>query len=244
METSEAVFLEVIMTKIQEILFRHQDEKYRVFMAKLVPTLPIENMIGIRSPEFKKIIKEVHNEAEDEIPAFLEALPHQFLEENYLQNALLSEIKDFDAFIGAFEKYLPCVNNWAVSDGINPPVLQKNHEKLVPYIKKWILSDEPYTKRIAMHFIMKYFFDEDFNTEYLDWAADIRSEEYYVNMMTAWLFAEALVKQWDAAIPYIQQEKLDVWTHNKAIQKACESFRISPEQKEYLKSLKRKQAKK
>ncbi len=228
------------MTKIQEILFRHQDEKYGNFMAKLIPTLPRENIIGIRSPEFKKIIKEVHADAEDEIPAFLETLPHKYQEENYLQNILLSEIKDFNQFIIAFEKYLPYINNWAVSDGINPKVLQKNHERLIPYISKWIKSDAPYTKRVAMLFIMKYFLEDDFKTEYLDWAAEIRSEEYYVNMMTAWLFAEALAKQWNSAITYIQQNKLDVWTHNKAIQKARESFRIADEQKEYLKGLKRK----
>lgn len=226
------------MSKIQQILFRHQDLKYGDFLSKCVPNIPREAIIGIRSPEFKKIIKEVHAEAEDEIPVFIESLPHQYQEENYLQNILLSEIKDFDAFMVAFEKYLPHINNWAVSDGLNPKILQKNHERLVPFIAKWIKSDEPYTQRVAMLFIKKFFLEEDFNTEYLDWAAAIRTDEYYVNMMTAWLFAEALTKQWDSTIPYIQQKKLDVWTHNKAIQKARESFRITDDQKEYLKTLK------
>lgn len=227
------------MSKILEILYRHQDVKYGDFLSKLIPTIPREAIIGVRSPEMKKILKEVHAEAEDEIPAFLESLPHQFQEENYLQNMLLSEIKDFDLFIQAFEKYLPHINNWAVTDGINPKVLKKNTERFVPYIKKWLKSDEPYTKRVALHLLMSNYLNENFKTEYLDLTVKIRSDEYYVNMMIAWFFAEALTKQWDSAIVYIQQNKLDEWTHNKAIQKACESFRITDEQKKYLKKLKR-----
>lgn len=226
------------MNKILDILYRHQDEKYGDFMSKLIPTLPRENIIGIRSPAFKKIPKEVHAEAEDEIEAFLKELPHKYQEENYLHNALISEIKDFDVFMNAFEKYLPYINNWAVSDGLNPQVLQKNHDKLVPYIAKWIKSESSYTNRVAMLFIMKYFLDEDFKAEYLSWAAEIRSDEYYVNMMTAWLFAEALSKQWNEAVRFIQEKKLDAWTHNKAIQKARESHKITDEKKEYLKNLK------
>ncbi len=232
------------MNKILEILYRHQDKKYGDFMAKLIPTMSRENIIGIRSPEFKKIMKEVHAEAEDEVESFLNEMPHKFQEENYLHNALISEIKDFDKFMDEFEKYLPYINNWAVSDGLNPKVLQKNHDKLVPYIRKWICCDEPYSKRVAMLFTMKYFLDEDFKAEYLEWAAEIRSDEYYVNMMTAWLFAEALSKQWDEAVRFIQEKRLDVWTHNKAIQKARESHKITDERKEYLKSLKRKKEEK
>lgn len=228
------------MTKIQQILFRHQDVKYGDFTAKLIPDIPRMNLIGVRSPEFKIILKEVHTEAENEIPDFLNALPHKYQEENYLQNKLLAEIKDFDKFISAFEKFLPCINNWAVSDGISPKVLEKNHDRLVPYIRKWINNGNPYTKRVAMLFIKKYFLNRDFKSEYLEWAAKIRSDEYYVNMMTAWLFADALVKQWDCAVTFLLQNRLDVWTHNKAIQKARESFRITPERKEYLKALKRK----
>lgn len=228
------------MSKILEILYRHQDVKYGDFMAKLVPNLPREQFIGIRSPEYKKILKEVHAQAEDEIPAFLTMLPHQFHEENCLHNILVSEIKDFDQFILIFEQYLPFINNWAVSDGLNPPVLIKNLKRSIPYITKWIKSELPYTKRVAMILIKKNFLDDEFNPDFLDLAAEIRSDEYYVNMMTAWLFAEALTKQWETAIKYIQQNKLDVWTHNKAIQKARESYRFTDEQKEYLKSLKRK----
>lgn len=226
------------MTKIQEILYHHQDEKYGDFLSKLVPTLPREKFIGIRSPEFKKIIKEVHSQAEEEIESFMKTLPHEFQEENTLQVMLIGEIKDYDKCLASLEQFLPYVDNWAISDGINPKVFNKNHNQIIKKIPQWLEDEKPYTKRVAMLFLMKYFLEEDFKYEYLTWAAKIRSEEYYVNMMTAWLFAEALVKQWDAAIEFFKTPQLAPWTHNKAIQKARESFRITPEQKEYLKSLK------
>lgn len=226
------------MTKIQEILFHHQDKKYGDFIAKLVPTLPREKFIGIRSPEFKKIIKEVHAQAEEEIESFMNTLPHQFQEENTLQVILICEMKDYEKCLVALEQFLPYVDNWAISDGINPKVFNKNHDKIITKIPEWLEDEKPYTKRVAMLFLMKYFLTEDFKPEYLTWVAKIRSEEYYVNMMTSWLFAEALTKQWDATIEFIKTPQLDPWTHNKAIQKARESFRITAEQKEYLKSLK------
>ena len=226
------------MNKIQEILFLHQDVKYADFTAKLVPNLPRESFIGVRSPEYKKVMKELKELSESEINAFLEELPHQYHEENAVHSMLISQEKDFDELIVKFEKFLPYITNWAISDVLNPKVFEKNHEKLIPFVHKWILSDEPYTKRVAMIFLKKYYLDEDFKSEYLDWAAEIRSEEYYVNMMTAWLFADALVKQWDTAVTYLQEKRLDKWTNNKTIQKARESFRITDEQKEYLKTLK------
>ena len=226
------------MNKIQEILFLHQDVKYADFTAKLVPNLPRESFIGVRSPEYKKVMKELKELSESEINAFLEELPHQYHEENAVHSMWISQEKDFDELIVKFEKFLPYITNWAISDVLNPKVFEKNHEKLIPFVHKWILSDEPYTKRVAMIFLKKYYLDEDFKSEYLDWAAEIRSEEYYVNMMTAWLFADALVKQWDTAVTYLQEKRLDKWTNNKTIQKARESFRITDEQKEYLKTLK------
>ncbi|MCQ2591304.1 MAG: DNA alkylation repair protein [Treponema sp.] len=226
------------MDKIIEILQRHQDVAYGDFLAKLVPTLPRERFIGIRSPEYKKIVKEIKTEAEAEIDLFMKELPHKFHEENVLHVVLINEIKDFETCMAELEQFLPYVDNWAVSDGISPKIFGKNHNKLEAKIKEWIALPDTYTKRVAMLFIKKYFLDEDFKTEYLDLAAQIRSEEYYVNMMTAWLFADALVKQWDSAVKYLQEHKLDSWTHNKTIQKARESFRITAEQKEYLKGLK------
>ncbi len=226
------------MKKVLEILYRHQDEKYGDFIARLVPTLPRNSFIGIRSPEYKKILKELHTEAEDGIAEFMDSLPHQFHEENVLQVCLINEMKDYDASLKALEKFLPYVNNWAVSDGLGSKVYGKNSEKLITKIEAWMKSSEPYTLRVAMLFIKKYFLNENYKPEYLEWAASIRSDEYYVNMMTAWLFADALVFQWDSAVEFLKNKKLAPWTHNKAIQKARESFRITDEQKEYLKSLK------
>lgn len=226
------------MTKIQTILFSHQDQKYGDFIAKLVPTLPREKFIGIRSPEYKKILKEIKEVPEEEVQDFLNTLPHQYHEENILQVTLINACKDFDQSLTMLEQFLPYVDNWAVSDVIGSKIMEKNRPQLLPYIEKWIKSDEPYAQRVAMLFLKKYFLNDDYKPEYLELAAQIRSQEYYVNMMTAWLFADALVKQWDSAITFIQQHRLDNWTNNKTIQKARESFRITPEQKEYLKSLK------
>lgn len=226
------------MTKIQEILFEYQDEKYGDFSAKLIPTLPRESFIGVRSPDYKKIIKQINNLPSSEIQTFLKNLPHHYHEENILHIAMINKIKDYEDCVLELEHFLPYINSWAVSDGLNPPILKKNKDKIITKIEQWIKAEKPFTKRVGMLLLMKYFLDDDFKPEYLELPAQIRSEEYYVNMMTAWFFAEALVKQWDAALPYIQNKKLDSWTHNKSIQKACESFRVSPEHKEYLKSLK------
>lgn len=227
------------MSRILDIIYRHQDEKYGDFIAKCVPNIPRECFIGVRSPEYKKILKELHNEAEDEIEEFKRSLPHSFFEENAVHCSLICEIKDFDECLSELEAFLPYINNWANSDSLNPGVFRKSHERLAPKIREWIEAPAPYTKRVGMLFVMKYFLEEDFRAEYLDLAAAVRSDEYYVNMMTAWLFAEALAKQWETAVKYIEENRLDVWTHNKAIQKAGESYRITDEQKAYLKSLKR-----
>lgn len=226
------------MTTIETILFSHQDEKYGDFIAKLVPTLPREKFIGIRSSEYKKILKELENVPQEEIQAFLTSLPHKYHEENALHVCLINACKDFNQAISMLQTFLPYADNWAITDSLGSRTMEKNSQLLVPYIKDWIKSPEPYTQRIAMLLTKKYFLSAHFNLELLEMAAQIRSEEYYVNMMTAWLFADALVYQWDTAVTFIQQHRLDKWTNNKAIQKARESFRITLEQKEYLKSFK------
>ena len=226
------------MTQIQKILFEYQDEKYADFSAKLVPTLPREAFIGVRSPSYKLILRRVKELPVAELQTFLQTLPHKYHEENSLHIALINKIKNYDECLAELEHFLPYVNSWAVSDALNPAVLKKNRQQLLPKLEQWMRDEAPFTKRVGMLLLMKYFLDDDFKPEYLELPAKIRSQEYYVNMMTAWLFAEALVKQWDAALPFIQNKKLDTWTHNKAIQKACESFRVSPEKKEYLKQLK------
>lgn len=229
------------MTEIQQILFSHQDKKYADFVSKLVPTVPKERFIGVRSPEFKKIIRDIKsNLSESQINDFLQNLPHEYHEENILQVCLLNNLDDYDEYIQKLEAFLPFVDNWAVSDGLGNKMLEKNAQKLIEKISVWIQDDKPYTKRVAMLFLKKYYLHESFSEEYLKWACEIRTDEYYVNMMTAWLFADSLVYQWDTTIRFLQEQKLDIWTHNKTIQKARESFRITPEQKEYLKTLKRK----
>lgn len=223
---------------ILDILYKHQDIKYGDFSAKLIPTLPREKFIGIRSPEFKKIIKEINDECPQEIESFLNTLPHQYHEENILQVCFINKIKNFDEAIKNLETFIPFADNWAVTDGIGPACFENNKESLIQKIKLWINDDRPYIKRVAMLLIKKFYLKEAFNPEYLEWAAAIRSDEYYVNMMTAWLFADAMVFQWDSAINFLTSRKMDSWTHNKAIQKAIESFRITDEQKTFLRSLK------
>ena len=222
--------------ELTDILYRHQDEKYGDFTAKLIPNIPRENFIGIRTPEYKKIVKEIGDDPV--VTEFLAELPHRFHEENCLHSAFICRIKDFDECLKEVERFAPYIDNWAVNDGLDPKVFAKHHEELLPKVQEWIASEKPYVRRLGMHLLMSHFLGEDFRPEYLDLPADLRSGEYYVNMMTAWLFAEALVKQWEAALPYIENRRLDPWTLNKAIQKARESYRITEEQKEYLNSLK------
>lgn len=235
------MFEELKMTEIQQILFKYQDQKYADFISKLVPTVPKQNFIGIRSPVYKKIIKEINeNLSPTIIENFLKVLPHKYHEENCLHVNFINNIKDYDEYIRKLELFLPYIDNWAVSDSLGAKILEKNPQKLIEKIHSWIQDEKPYTKRVAMLFLKKYYLNQNFSEKYLQWASKIRTDEYYVNMMTAWLFADALVYQWDTAIKFLQEQKLDTWTHNKIIQKARESFRITPEQKEYLKTLKRK----
>lgn len=222
---------------IQERLFALQDEKYGDFQSNLIPGLPRENMIGIRMPAMRKLAKEFAKE--EEASAFLKQLPHTYYDENVLHAFLIASIQDYDACMEAVEAFLPYIDNWAVCDCLSPKVFGKHKAELLQKIRLWIPSKHTYTCRFGMGMLMRWFLDEDFKPEYLEMPAAVRSEEYYVNMMTAWFFATALAKQWDAAISYLEQPHLDPWTHNKAIQKARESYRITPEQKAYLKTLKR-----
>lgn len=221
---------------IQERLFALQDGDYGDFHSSLLPGFPREYFIGIRVPVLRKFVKEYKKE--EEAREFLTQLPHTYYEESMVHTFLIAEIKDYDTCIKAVEAFLPYINNWAVCDGLSPKVFKDHKLELLEKIKQWIPSDHPYTCRFGMGMLMRWFLDEDFRPEYLKMPAAVRSEEYYVNMMTAWFFATALAKQWDAAIPYLEKQVLDPWTHNKTIQKARESFRITPEQKEYLKTLK------
>ena len=222
--------------KIQERLLALQDEKYRDFHSKLIPTIPPETIIGIRMPVMRKLVKEYAKDPES--ADFLKQLPHTYYDENLLHALLVAEIKDYDTCVKEVERFLPYVDNWAVCDGFSPKVFRKNRDRLIEKVKEWSASELPYTCRFGIGMLMTHFLEEDFRPEYLEIPAAVHSGEYYVNMMIAWFYATALAKQWDAAIGYIEGQRLDPWTHNKTIQKARESYRITPEQKEYLKTLK------
>lgn len=222
--------------EIQTELFRNQDVKYRDFQAKLLPTLNPQTIIGVRTPFLRAMAKSLCKE--NDFAEFLNALPHKYFDENQLHAFLISEIKDFALCIEELNRFLPFVDNWATCDQMSPKVFGKHKAELLEQAKIWLSSPEPYTVRFAVGMLMQYFLDEDFAPEYPKMVLTIRSEEYYVKMMVAWYFATALAKQYEAIIPFLEQQSLEPWTHNKAIQKALESYRISDEQKRYLRTLK------
>lgn len=221
---------------IIQFLKENQDIEYRDFQAKLIPTIEKEKIIGVRVPVLRKYAREIAKDKD--IDAFLNDLPHTYLEENHLHMMIIGMIKDFDECLSQVEKFLPYIDNWATCDAGAPKVFARHTDELYQHVKRWIKSGRTYTIRYGTGMLMRLYLDEKFKSEYCDVAAKIRSDEYYVNMMTAWYFATALAKQYDTAVKYIEDKKLDEWTHNKAIQKACESYRVAPEQKMYLKSLK------
>ena len=221
-----------IVNEIEKKLFSLADEKYRDFSASLIPTVDKNNVIGVRTPELRKLAKTL---AKDERTAeFLSALPHKYQEENALHGYIISLEKDFDTAVSEIERFLPYIDNWSVCDTTAPKAFEKNKPALLEYIKKWLRSDRTYTVRFGIGMLMQHFLDEAFESEQMTLVADIRSEEYYVKMMQAWYFATALAKQYEAAFEIIRDKKLDKWTHNKTIQKAVESYRITDEQKALL----------
>lgn len=224
------------MSSITEKLFSMQDIKYRDFQVKLIPEISVENVIGIRTPELRKYAKELVKSGNT--AQFLSELPHKYFDENQLHAFIISEVSNYEEAIKLTEEFLPYVDNWATCDQLRPKAFKKNRDKLIDRIKAWISSDKTYTIRFGIGMLMCHFLDDDFKAEYLELVAGVRSEEYYVNMMIAWYFATALAKQYDHAVKYLESNSLSQWVHNKTIQKARESFRITAEQKEYLKTLK------
>ena len=224
----------MIKSIIQKKLISMSEEKYREFSSKLMPTVEKSNVIGIRTPILRRYAKELEN-----YDAFLNDLPHKYFEENNLHAFLIERERDFDKCVELLDSFLPYIDNWATCDSMKPKVLKKEPEKLLKHIKKWIKSKDVYTVRYGINLLMSFYLDDNFDEAYLKLVAKIKSDEYYINMMRAWYFATALAKQYKEALPYIENNILDLWTHNKTIQKATESLRISSEQKEYLKTLKR-----
>lgn len=225
------------MSAITERLFALADEGYRQFQMPLISTVEPARVIGVRTPVLRKLAKELAGTAE--AAAFLRDLPHTYYEENNLHAFLVEQIKDYDACIAAIDAFLPHVDNWSTCDGWSPKVLKKHPEELLRKIREWMASHAPYTVRFGIGMLQRHFLDERFDAAYLDWVAAIDREEYYVRMMVAWYFATALAKQYEAALPYIEDGRLPLWTHNKALQKAVESYRVSDEHKTYLKTLKK-----
>lgn len=221
---------------LEEKLFSMQDKDYRAFSSKLMPGISSDTVIGVRTPQLKSLAKELLKNKEYE--GFLSVLPHRYFEENQLHGFIISGLSDYDEVILQLERFLPCVDNWATCDQLRPKIFKKHRNRLIEDIKKWILSSDTYTVRFGVGMLMCHFLDEDFCEEYLRWVSEIRSEEYYINMMLAWYFATALAKQYDKAVLYLENRKLGDMVHNMTIRKASESYRVSDEHKAYLKKLK------
>ncbi len=227
---------EEVQKKVQQELFELQDLKYRDFHAKLIPTMEKEKIIGVRTPALRGFAKKFGKTEESKL--FIKKLPHQYYEENNLHGLLIEQIKDYDECLVELKRFLPYIDNWATCDLLALRLVKKHLDVFIKEIYKFMESEHTYIIRFGISMLMKYYLEDEFNIEYPDKVADIRSEEYYVNMMRAWYFATALAKQYEQIIPFVEKKRLDVWTHNKTIQKAIESYRITDEQKTYLRTLK------
>lgn len=227
---------ETVIRQIRAELFEMQDADYREFHSKLIPNIEPEKIIGVRTPKLRKYARGLAKT--EQAAVFLDCLPHEYYEENNLHGFLLEQIKDYDACVAQWNIFLPYVDNWATCDMPSPKVFKKHLRELLPQLRIWMDSGETYTVRFAIGMLMRFYLDDGtFSQEYVEWVKAVRSDEYYVKMMVAWYFATALAKQWEAVIPYIEERRLTQWCHNKSIQKAVESSRITPEQKTYLRGL-------
>lgn len=226
---------EEMIQDVQKKLFEIQDMEYRDFHAKLVPTMEKDKFIGIRMPMLRKFAKEFGKTEESEM--FLKIFPHQYYEENNLHGLLIEQIRDYDKCMEELERFLPFIDNWATCDMLTLKIVKKHKDVFIREVYRWMESDKPYTIRFGISMLMRHYLDEDFKMEYPEKVAAICSEEYYVNMMRAWYFATALAKQYEQILPFLEEKRMDIWTHNKTIQKAIESYQITPEQKSYLRTL-------
>ena len=228
-------------SQLQESLFSLQDEAYKAFQEKLIPSVGPNSVIGVRTPALRRLTSDFAKT--DGFLAFMSDLPHDYYEENCLHGFLIEKLNDFEQTIEALDRFLPYVDNWATCDMISPKIFSKNKEKLFPVIKGWLSSEHIYMVRFGIVMLMKHYLDEAFSTHHLQLVANIRSDEYYIEMAQAWYFAEALIKQYESTLPYLKNETLSLFVHNKTISKACDSFRLDNEKKIFLKSLRRKNSK-
>ena len=227
--------MKTIINEIREELQSLQDTGYRDLQCRILPTVKPETIIGVRTPDLRQLAKRVSKR--DDVEEFLNDLPHTYFEENQLHAFIISGIKDFKRCVDSVSRFLPYIDNWATCDQLSPKVFSKHKEELLPWIRGWIADGNTYTVRFGVGMLMQHYLDDAFDSAYPSLVAEIRSEEYYVRMMIAWYFATSLAKQYETIIPFLEKKRLDVWTHNKTIQKAVESYRITPEQKDYLKFL-------
>lgn len=223
--------------ELREELFKYSDEKFQAFQAKLLPTLEPRTVIGVKTPVLRALASRLY--AENDHSELLAALPHEYFEEEQLHAFLISEIKDFELCMEKLNEFLPFVDNWATCDQMSPKCFKKHTAELLAQIRLWLTSERTYTLRFAIAMLMRYFLDDDFDPEYPRLLSALRTDEYYVKMMIAWYFATALAKQYEAVIPVFENNELEPWTHNKALQKAMESYRIPDERKKYLRTLRR-----
>ena len=229
------------MTDIQTALFALRDPAYQAFQSKLIPTIDPQTVIGVRMPALRKLAREIAGTPV--AGGFLQELPHRYYEENNLHGLLISAIPDYDGAVAALETFLPYVDNWATCDLLAVKTVKNHLDLYISEVYRWMESDQPYTIRFGVNMLMKYYLGDNFKIEYPEKVAAIRSEEYYVNMVRAWYFATALAKQYEQILPFLEERRMDLWTHNKTIQKAIESYRITSEQKEYLRTLRIKREK-
>lgn len=230
-----------VLRQVQEELFAMQDMGYRDFHAKLMPTMDKERVIGVRTPALRAFAK-VYGKTE-EAKSFLQVLPHTYYEENNLHGLLIEQIKDYEECVAELNRFLPYIDNWATCDLLAVKTVKNHLDLYISEVYRWMESDQPYTIRFGVNMLMKYYLGDNFKIEYPEKVAAIRSEEYYVNMVRAWYFATALAKQYEQILPFLEERRMDLWTHNKTIQKAIESYRITSEQKEYLRTLRIKREK-
>ena len=226
------------MERIQNILFQNQDLVYKDFHAKLMPTIEKDTIIGVRIPILRKLAKELNKTEPELVQIFFQELPHKYYEENNLHAFLIEQITNFSECILQTENFLPHINNWATCDSFKPKIFKQNLPQLLEYSKKWMTSNKIYTIRFGIGCLMNYFLDENFSTDLFDLVLNIKNDDYYIKMMKAWYFSTALIKQYNSAIKILENQKLDTWTHNKTIQKAIESYRLSDKTKKILKNIK------
>ena len=225
------------MTDVQKVLFELQDVKYRDFQSELIPGVDKNTVIGVRIPVLRKLANEMWKNGQGR--EFIKILPHRYYDENNLHAFFIEKITDFDEVVSELDRFLPFVDNWATCDSMNPKVFSKHPALTKKYAVELIASPHTYAVRYGIGLLMRHFLDDNFTSDILEIVSEIRSDEYYINMMIAWFFATALAKQYDSVLPYITAQKLDTWCHNKTIQKAVESYRITDDQKQFLKQYKK-----